>query len=65
MPQLTSEMLERVRDGAAPVPARDRRRYYDLVSASLRRRPLLTNAALTEVILAVQRELLRSPAKAA
>jgi hypothetical protein len=58
-------MLERIRDGAAPVPARDRRRYYDLVNASLRRRPLLTNAVLTEVILAAQRELLRPAAEAA
>jgi hypothetical protein len=47
---LTGEMLERVRNGAAPVPPRDRRRYYDLVSASLRRCPLLTNAALMDAI---------------
>jgi hypothetical protein len=33
--QLTGEMLERVRSGAAPVAPRERRRYYDLVSASL------------------------------
>jgi hypothetical protein len=62
---LTSEMLELVRKGAAPVPPRDRRRYYDLVSASLRRCPLLTNAALMDAIRAAQRELLRPPAEAA
>jgi hypothetical protein len=55
--QLTSEMLELVRSGAAPIPPRDRLRYYDLVSASLRKgRPLLTNAALVEAIRAAQRE---------
>jgi hypothetical protein len=62
---LTGEMLELVRNGAAPVPPRDRRRYYDLVSASLRRYPLLTNATLMDAIRATQRELLRSPAEAA
>jgi hypothetical protein len=60
--QLTSEMLERVHSGAAPIAPRDRRRYCDLVSASLRRRPLLTNAALMEAIRAAQRELLRPSA---
>jgi hypothetical protein len=63
--QLTIEMLERVHSGAAPVPPRDRRRYYDLVSALLRRCPLLTNAALMDAIRAAQRELLRPPAEAA
>jgi hypothetical protein len=62
---LTNEMLERVHSGAAPVPARDRRRYYNLVTTRLNRCPLLTNAAVTEVILAAQRELLRPAAKAA
>ena len=63
-PPLTGEMLERVRSGAAPVPPRDRRRYYDLVSASLAKDSLLTNAALMDAIRAAQRELLRPPAKA-
>jgi hypothetical protein len=50
--QLTSEM-------------RYRPRYYDLVSASLRKgRPLLTNAAVTEPIRSTQRELLRPPVEA-
>jgi hypothetical protein len=62
---LTSEMLELVRNGAAPVPPRDRRRYYDLISASLAKCALLTNAALMDAIRAAQRELLRSPAEAA
>jgi hypothetical protein len=62
---LTGEMLERVRSGAAPVPPRDRRRYYDLVSASLAKCSLLTNAALMDAIRAAQRELLRRPAEAA
>jgi hypothetical protein len=62
---LTGEMLERVRSGAAPVPPRDRRRYFDLISASLAKCPLLTNAALMDAIRAAQRELLRPPAKAA
>ena len=62
---LTSEMLELVRGGAAPVAPRDRRRYYDLISASLSKRPLLTNAALIDAIQAAQRELLRPPAEAA
>ena len=61
---LTGEMLELVRNGAAPVPPRDRRRYYDLVSASLRRCPLLTNAALMDAIRAAQRQL-RPPAETA
>jgi hypothetical protein len=39
-----------VRSGAAPVPLRDRRRYYDLVSASLDKCSLLTNAVLMEAI---------------
>jgi hypothetical protein len=65
MPQLTDEMLERVHSGAAPIPPRDRRRYYDLISASLRRRSVLTNAALMDAIRAAQRELLRPPAEAA
>ena len=63
--QLTGEMLEIIRNGAAPVPPRDRRRYYDLISASLSKRPLLTNAALIDAIQAAQRELLRPPAEAA
>jgi hypothetical protein len=46
--QLTAEMQNLIRDGAAPVAPRDRRRYYDLVSASLRKCSLLTNAALME-----------------
>jgi hypothetical protein len=62
---LTGEMLELIRNGAAPVLPRDRRRYYDLVSAPLRRCPLLTNAALMDAIRAAQRELLRPPAEAA
>jgi hypothetical protein len=49
---------------AAPVPPRDRRHYYDLVGALLRRCPLLTNAALMDAIRAAQRELLRPPAEA-
>jgi hypothetical protein len=49
----------------APVPLRDRRRYYDLVSASLAKCSLLTNAALMEAIRSAQRELLRPPAEAA
>jgi hypothetical protein len=62
---LTSEMLELVRNGAAPVPPRDRRRYYNLVSASLAKCGLLTNAALMDAIRAAQRELFRRPAEAA
>jgi hypothetical protein len=54
-----------VRNCAAPVPPRDRRRYYDLVSASLGKCPLLTNAPLMDAIRAAQRELLRRPAEAA
>jgi hypothetical protein len=61
---LTSEMLELVRGGAAPVAPRDRPRYYNLVSASLRKCSLLTNAALMDAIRAAQRELLRPPAEA-
>jgi hypothetical protein len=38
--QLTTEMLELVRSGAAPVPPRDRGRYFDLVSASLNKHQL-------------------------
>jgi hypothetical protein len=64
MQSLTAEMLERVRSGAAPVAPRDRRRYYDLVSASLGKCPLLTNAALMDAIQAAQRELLRRPVEA-
>jgi hypothetical protein len=51
--------------GAAPVPPRDRRRYYNLVSVSLGKCSLLTNAALMDAIRAAQRELLRPPAEAA
>jgi hypothetical protein len=63
--QLTAEMQNIIYNGATPVPPRDRRRYYDLVSASLRKCPLLTNAALMNAIRAAQRELLRPPAEAA
>jgi hypothetical protein len=63
--QLTPEMENLVREGAAPIPPRDRRRYYDLVSASLDKCSLLTNAALMDAIRAAQRELLRRPAEAA
>ena len=62
---LTSEMQDLVRNGAAPVAPRDRRRYYDLISASLAKCSLLTNAALMDAIRAAQRELLRRPAEAA
>jgi hypothetical protein len=62
---LAGEMLERVRSGAAPIPSRDRRRYFDLINASLAKCPLLTNAALMDAIRAAQRALLRSPAEAA
>jgi hypothetical protein len=62
---LTGEMQDLVRNGAAPVAPRDRRRYYDLISASLAKCSLLTNAALMDAIRAAQRELLRPPAEAA
>jgi hypothetical protein len=62
---LTSEMQNLVHGGAAPIPPRDRRRYYDLVSASLTKNSLLTHATLMDAIRAAQRELLRSPAEAA
>jgi hypothetical protein len=62
---LTGEMLDLVRNGAAPVPPRDRSRYYDLVSTSLDKGSLLTNAAVLKAIRTAQRELLRPPAEAA
>jgi hypothetical protein len=53
---------------AAPVLLQSRRaiarRYYDLISASLAKCSLLTNAALMDAIRAAQRELLRPPAEA-
>ena len=63
--QLTGEMQDLVRSGAAPVAPRDRRRYYDLVGASLAKDSLLTNATLMDAIRAAQREILRRPAEAA
>jgi hypothetical protein len=62
--QLTSEMQRLVYNGAAPISARDRPRYYDLVSASLAKCSLLTNAALMEAIRSAQREVLRPPVEA-
>jgi hypothetical protein len=62
--QLTDEMRDLIYNGAGPVLPRDRPRYYDLVSTSLRRSPLLSNAAVTEAIRSAQRELLRPPVKA-
>ena len=62
MPQLTAVKCWSL---SATAPPRDRRRYYDIVSASLAKDSLLTNAALVEAIRAAQRELLRPPAEAA
>jgi hypothetical protein len=61
--QLTQEMQDLVHNGAGPVPPRDRGRYFDLVSASLRKGPL-TNAAVLEAIRSAQREVLRHPVEA-
>ena len=62
--QLTHEMQDLVYNGAAPVPPRDRPRYFDLVNAALAKCSLLTNAAVLEAIRSAQRELLRPPVEA-
>jgi hypothetical protein len=51
---LTGEMLELVRNGAAPVPPRDRRHYYDLVSASLGKYPSQACPAAESALLAAR-----------
>jgi hypothetical protein len=49
------------RDCSRPVAPRDRGRYFDLVSASLNKQQLLSNAAVLEAIRSAQRTLLRPP----
>jgi hypothetical protein len=61
---LDDQMLDAVHAGAAPIPMRDRPRYYNVISAWLDACPLLTNAGLRDAIRSAQRELLRRPIEA-
>jgi len=57
--QLTDEMRDLIYNGAGPVLPRDRPRYFELVSAALRKSPQLSNGTVVEAIRSAQRELLR------
>ena len=56
--QLTDEMRDLIYNGAGPVLPRDRPRYFELVSAALRKSPQ-SNGTVVEAIRSAQRELLR------
>jgi hypothetical protein len=57
-------MLELVRDGGRPVPARFRSAYYEKIAAELCRAPILSNGTVLDAVRVVQRVLLRPPIEA-
>jgi hypothetical protein len=62
--QLSSEQLEIIRSGAAPLEASDRGGYFDHVAALLRERDPPSNRAIADVVQQAQKQFNRALARA-